>query len=110
MENSLTKSEIFTAYNKARAMARRDGDAKRIERINKALGILLSKNYYNGEKSNYSPSINSCSCNDMKYRHATRRNYHGVCKHVEAERLLLTIYLMRAEHLFIPSKVVIVNA
>ena len=102
MTNNLpTKSEIFTAYNKARAAARRMGDVKKIQRLNKALGILLSANYYTGNKADYTPSINSCGCNDMRYRHAARRDYHGVCKHAEAERLLLAIYTRRAEHIYI---------
>lgn len=105
-----TKSEIFTAYNIARAAARRAGDTKRIERLNKALGVLLSANYYTGEKASYQPTTNSCNCNDMKYRHAARRAYTGVCKHAEAERLLLAIYARRASHLFIVSKVKVKNA
>lgn len=99
--NQPTKSEIFSAYNKARAAARRAGDGKRIERLNKALGVLLADGYYMGKKSEYAPTINSCNCKDMQYRHAARRDYHGVCKHVEAERLLLAIYARRADHLFL---------
>lgn len=111
MKNNLpTRSEIFTAYNNARAAARRAGETKRIERLNKALGILLSLNYYQGEKADYNPTINSCNCNDMKYRHAARRDYHGACKHVEVERLLLAIHARRASHLFIPSSVSVSNA
>lgn len=108
--NAPTKSEIFTAYNKARAAARRDGDLKRIERLNKALGILLSADYFTGEKAGYAPTINSCGCKDFQYRHAARRDYHGVCKHVEVERLLLAIHARRADHLFIMDKVSVKNA
>jgi hypothetical protein len=107
---TLTKSEIFTAYNKARAQARKAGDVKRIERLNKALGILLSKDYYAGEKSTYQPTTHTCNCNDMKYRHAARRGYAGVCKHAESERLLLAIHAARAEHLFTASRVSVKNA
>jgi len=106
---TLTKSEIFTAYNKARAQARKAGDVKRIDRLNKALGILLSKDYYQGEKADYAPTTHACGCNDMKYRHAARRGYAGVCKHAEAERLLLAIHAARAEHLFIFSLVSVEN-
>ncbi len=106
MKNNLpTKSEIFTVYNLARHAARKAGDVKRIERLDKALGILLSKNYYTTNKAGYQPSTNSCGCNDMKFRHAARRGYSGVCKHVEAERLLLAIYTRRTEMLFIPSQI-----
>ena len=108
MNNNLpTKSEIFTAYNIARAAARRAGETKRIDRLNKALGVLLSANYYTGEKAGYQPTINSCGCKDMQYRHAARRDYHGVCKHAEAERLLLAIYARRADHLFIQAPVMV---
>lgn len=108
--NNPTKSEIFTAYNKAKAAARRAGETKKIERLNKALGVLLSANYYTGEKAGYAPTINSCGCKDMQYRHAARRDYHGVCKHAEAERLLLSIYARRTSHLFIiPSSVSVSN-
>lgn len=106
---TLTKSEIFTAYNKARAQARKAGELKRVERLNKALGILLSSNYYTGEKADYAPTTHSCGCNDMKYRHAARRGYVGVCKHAEAERLLLAIHAARADHLFIMSIVSVKN-
>ena len=93
-----TKSEIFTAYNKARAAARKAGDTKRIERLNKALGILLSNAYYEGEKAEYSPTYFSCGCKDWEYRHAARRGYHGPCKHMLAEALLIAIAEYRAEH------------
>jgi len=106
MKNNFpTKSEIFTAYNKARAAARKAGDAKRIDRLNKALGILLSSNYYTTDKAGYQSTTNSCGCNDMKYRNAACRGYSGVCKHVEAARLLLAIYTRRTEMLFILSPI-----
>jgi hypothetical protein len=108
--NTPTKSEIFTVYNKARAAARRDGDLKRIERLNKALGILLSADYFTGNKADYAPTINTCECKDFQYRHAARRDYHGVCKHIEVERLLLSIFARRADHLFIMDKVSVKNA
>jgi hypothetical protein len=105
--NKPTKSEIFTAYNIARAQARRAGETKRIERLNKSLGILLSGNYYAGEKAAYDANTMTCSCKDFQFRHAARRAYHGVCKHVEAERLLLAIHTRRADHLLAPSFVTI---
>lgn len=101
-----TKSEIFTVYNKARAAARKAGDSKRIDRLNKALGILLSKDYFAGDKSEYQPSYFTCGCKDWQYRHAARRAYSGPCKHMIAESLLLDILTLRAEHLVImPAKV-----
>ena len=110
MQNNLpTKSEIFTAYNQARAAARKAGETKRIERLNKALGILLSRDYYQADKADYAPNTMTCGCKDFQYRHAARRDYHGVCKHVEAERLFLAIYTRRSEMLFIPARVSVAN-
>lgn len=93
-----TRSEIFTAYNKARAAARKAGDVKKIERLNKALGILLSKSYYTGDKVDYQPTYYSCSCKDWQFRHAARRDYHGPCKHMLAESMLQDIFARRAAH------------
>ncbi len=98
-DNRPTKSEIFTAYNHARAAARKAGnDPKQIERLNKALGILLSKSYYQGERAEYEPSIMGCGCKDWQYKHAARRAYRGPCKHMEAERMLVAIQERRAAH------------
>lgn len=98
-DNRPTKSEIFTAYNHARAAVRKAGnDPKQVERLNKALGILLSKSYYEGEKAEYAPSIMGCGCKDWQYKHAARRAYHGPCKHMEAERMLLAIQERRVDH------------
>jgi hypothetical protein len=93
-----TRSEIFTAYNKARASARKAGNVKQIERLNKALGILLSKSYYEGEKATYQPTYFTCGCKDWQYRHAAKRAYTGGCKHMLAESLLLAIAERRANH------------
>jgi hypothetical protein len=93
-----TKSEIFTVYNIARAAARKAGDTKKIDRLNKALGILLSKSYYEGEKAEYQPTYFSCGCKDWQYRNAARRDYHGACKHMLAELLLQAIGEYRANH------------
>ena len=95
----LTRSEIFTAYNKARAVARRAGDTKQIERLNKALGILLSKAYYTAEKAEYNPTHFTCGCKDWQYHRAVRRAYTGPCKHMLAESLLLDIFRNRADHI-----------
>jgi hypothetical protein len=93
-----TKSEIFTAYNQARAIARRAGDLKQIERLNKALGILMSKNYYATEKSAYAPTFYTCGCKDWQYKNAARRAYTGPCKHMLADALLQDILMRRADH------------
>lgn len=93
-----TKSEIFTAYNKARAIARRAGDTKQIERLNKALGILLSKSYYQAEKAEYQPTHFTCGCKDWQFKYARRRAYTGPCKHMLVESLLLDIADRREAH------------
>jgi len=90
-----TKSEIFTAYNLARAAARRAGDPKQVERLNKALGILQSKAYYSGEKAAYFPTLAGCGCADWKYHTAARRGYTGPCKHMLAESLAADILASR---------------
>lgn len=95
---TFTKSELFTAYNKMRAAMRRAGDVKGLERLNKALGILQSKAYYQGERGEYLPTLASCGCKDWEYRNAKRRAYTGACKHMLAESLLLMIVENRRAH------------
>lgn len=67
----MTKSEIFSMYNKARAAARKG----KLEagRVNRALGILQTQNYVN----KYNTTIHSCNCEDHK-RHQVP------CKHMVA--------------------------
>ena len=96
MNNSITKSELFTAYNKARNAARRAGDLKLIERLNKALGILQSKAYYAGDRVLYIPTLTACGCKDWEYRNAAKRAYTGPCKHIIAE--ILTAEIMQARN------------
>lgn len=96
MNNSITKSELFTAYNKARNAARRAGDLKLIERLNKALGILQSKAYYAGDRVLYIPTLTACGCKDWEYRNAAKRAYTGACKHMLAE--ILTAEIMQARN------------
>lgn len=88
---NLTKSEIFTAYNKARAAARHDGDKKLIDRLNKALGILQSKHYYHDERIAYLPTTSDRGCKDWQFRHSNKRGYSGACKHMLAEMLFVEI-------------------
>lgn len=93
-----TKSELFTAYNRLRAAARKAGDTKKVERLNKALGILQSKEYYQGERAEYDPCLYSCGCKDWEFRNAKRRAYTGPCKHMLAEEMLVAIAERRAAH------------
>ena len=96
--NHFSKSELFTAYNLARAAARKAGDTKQIERLNKALGILQSKAYYSGERAIYYPTQAACSCKDWQYHTAARRGYTGPCKHMLAETLTGAILANRQAH------------
>lgn len=67
----MTKSELFSMYNKARAAAKHG----KLEagRVNRALGILQTKDYI----SKYHTTIKSCDCEDHK-RHQVP------CKHMVA--------------------------
>jgi hypothetical protein len=103
-KNHLTKSEIFTAYNRARSAARKAGDEKMIERLNKALGILQTKNYYQAEKAAYAPTTEHCNCKDWEFRFTKRRGYAGPCKHQLAEMLIQSIFEQR-EIVFHESKI-----
>lgn len=94
MNNNISKSELMTAYNKARTALRRAGDVKAIERLNKAFGILQSKSYYNGDRVLYIPTATACGCKDWQYRLAAKRAYTGPCKHMIAEAM--TAQIMQA--------------
>lgn len=97
-QNRLTKSEIFTVYNQMRAAARREGNLKLIERLNKAVGILLSKEYYQGERLAYIPTAHSCGCRDWEFRNTAKRAYTGGCKHMLAELMMQSALALRASH------------
>ncbi len=94
----LTKSEIFTIYNQMRAAARREGDTKKVERLNKALGILQTRAYYTDERADYAPSAQYCGCKDWEFRFAHKRAYAGPCKHILAEQMVEAIIARRQEH------------
>lgn len=95
---NITKSELFTVYNKLRAELKRQGNTKGIERLNKALGILQSKAYYTGDKIAYRPESAGCGCKDWQYRSARKRAYTGPCKHMLAEILVNMILEYRQQH------------
>lgn len=81
--------KLFIVFNQAKSKARKSTDAgKIIQRLNKALGILQSLDYYRDEKAQYQPTYFSCNCPDWKYHLATRRDYKGHCKHMMAEILI----------------------
>ncbi len=73
-----TRKEVFSVYNQVKAAARKAGDVQQVDRINKALGMLLSGK---GAKAEYKSSCLCCLCADYSYR----RGYSGPCKHMIAE-------------------------
>jgi len=76
---TLTKSEIFTINNYMCVASMRDGDIKKVERLNKAPGILQSKAHYIGERTGYYPSIQSSKCKDWVFRNAHKHAYTEPC-------------------------------
>ena len=67
----LYKQEVFRQYNRAKVAARRGQlDPKR---LNRALGLLLSRRFYSKIRE-YGTTYNSCGCPD-----AANRNHF--CKH-----------------------------
>ena len=60
----MTKSEIFTQYNKARSAGVLNGlDPKR---VNRALGLLQRKDGGEGKLSDYRTTVKSCGCMDSQ--------------------------------------------
>lgn len=97
-----TKSELMTAYNRIRAIARMSNNSVDVGRINKAFGILLSKKNTAAMFADYSPNRSFCLCKDTKYFYARKRKdingnpYRGICKHMAAILILDEILLQRA--------------
>lgn len=94
-----TKSELFSVYNKYRAMARRYGwDMKR---VNRAFGILLSKKRFEEKMKEYQTQLDDphhvpfCGCSDFKYRIGPHVHDapHTWCKH----QFALEMYFMILE-------------
>lgn len=77
-EIEMTRSEIFSVYNKARAAARKGIGGLDEKRVNRAFGYLLS-----GEFRPYNTTIKKCDCPDAI------RNPGIVCKH-RAELMIIT--------------------
>lgn len=93
----ITRSELFRAYNRMRAIVRKSGDGKALERLNKALGILQSRDYYAaGEQAIYFPTATTCGCKDWQFRTAKKRGTLAPCKHVFAEMLVKMILSERS--------------
>lgn len=94
--STITKSELFRAYNHLRAIVKTWGDQKAMDRLNKALGILQSKAYYTGDRMAYTPTVTGCGCKDWQYKNAHKRGTLAPCKHIFAEMLFQAIMLERA--------------
>lgn len=63
---NLTRSQLFSTYNRARAAARQG--KLDLKRANKALSILQSKNGA-ARLQKYHTTTRSCGCPDRAYRH-----------------------------------------
>lgn len=100
----LTRSELFTAYNRLKWAAKRAGNQKLIDRLNKALGILQSKDYYQDEpnhpRTSYQPTTADCGCKDWEWRYSWKRAYIGACKHILSQWLLELGHDYRDQHTF----------
>ena len=83
-----TKSELFTVYNKMRGALRTLDNEKAIERLNKALGILMSKDGL-ARLAEYNTVDGDCDCKDWQYRYAKLRKWNGACKHQMAAIMLV---------------------
>lgn len=95
----ITKSELFSIYNVVRAFARKNPAIIDPRRLNRALGILQSKDYYtSGDRDLYHPTIESCGCKDAQYWYSSKRGYRGACKHSIAEYIIALIIRRRADH------------
>lgn len=87
----LSKSELFAAFNEARTYARKHHDQVDEQRLNRALGIIQTCEYYTGDRAEYGPTIYSCGCKDWEFHNALRRGYTGPCKHMLAEAIILEV-------------------
>lgn len=98
----LTRSELFTIYNRLKWAAKRAGNEKLIMRLNSALGILQSNDYYIDEpkhpRTSYLPTTGSCGCKDWEWRFSWKRAYVGACKHMLAEWITVLALDYRESH------------
>lgn len=81
---NMTKSELFTQYNKARAAAKHG--KLDVARVNRALGIAQSKN----RENKYQTTIKSCTCKDHELHPAV------ACKHMVAKMIEVKVERMHA--------------
>lgn len=87
----VNRSLLFTVFNKVRAIARRNPSLYDEKRVNKALGILQSKDYY--ADKDYFTTTKSCTCPDHMIRQVN-------CKHIIAAQMKAEIDRLQAELVF----------
>lgn len=86
---------VFTVY----ALAKKAARVGAIEegRLNKALGIVMSRHYQTSTGEDYEATPRSCTCKDWEYRSASKRQtkngmrYTGACKHMIAAMMEIRI-------------------
>lgn len=74
------QSTVFSAFNRAKAAQRRGDLPTTQERLNRALGICLSRDF-----ERYNTTIRSCNCAD-------RRIHNITCKHMDALMIVTRAY------------------
>jgi hypothetical protein len=77
------RQRLFIVFNQAISKAKKSKEYSKVKpRLQKALGILQSLDYYKAEKEQYQPTYYSCNCPDWKYHNSAKRDYRGHCKHM----------------------------
>jgi hypothetical protein len=80
-------SKLFSEYNRLKAFARKNPQMIDEVRLNRALGIMQSKTYWEAMMAEYQPTIEECSCKDEVFHNRQHRldkgrgKYVGPCKH-----------------------------
>ena len=101
---TIYQQKLFIVFNQAKSKAKKSTDASKImQRLNKALGILQSLDYYNGEKAKYQPTFSTCNCDDWKYHNSVKRGYTGHCKHMMSVILMERINQLQYKQLVLPN-------
>ena len=93
-EHRSYKSRVFTAYNKMRALFRRNGwDVKY---VNRALGLALSYNKLAEKMLRYNTDYHHCDCKDWEFHYRKVRKGTWPCKHMIALDLIENPSLLTA--------------
>ncbi len=91
---NVRNGKLLARYNQLKGVAIRFPHLVDLARLNKALGIAMSNNYFVGDKAEYHPTTCTCGCADYTYSHAPRRQYAGPSKHILAEQLIEAVEVM----------------